>query len=178
MTQPDYLKRALTDLFGHEGGYVNHPQDPGGETKYGITKRTYPAENIKALTLDRAAEIYERDFWNKTPAPNVGTYELAYAIFDAAVNSGPKQAVKWLQKAIDVTDDGSWGPKSKATFNAILYPEPDEPLAEEMADFRERIIAARMSGHRLEAMTNMRWDTFGRGWARRIAALNKGLSLA
>jgi lysozyme family protein len=77
-----------------EGGYVNHPNDPGGETKYGITKRSYPNLDIKNLTRDEAIEIYHRDFWLRVPSDLPDG--LRWMVFDAAVQHGPSRALGWL----------------------------------------------------------------------------------
>ncbi len=81
-----------------EGGYVNDPQDPGGETKYGISKRAYPNEDIKNLTLDRAYELYKRDYWDKAGCSNYD-FPLACSLFDASVNCGVKRALGWIEVA-------------------------------------------------------------------------------
>lgn len=103
--------RAVTRVLSEEGGYVNDPRDPGGETNFGISKRAYPAVDIKALTPEKATEIYYRDYWlaascDKLP-PNV-----AGAVFDSAVNQGVGRAVKLLQLAVGVPADGQVGPKT------------------------------------------------------------------
>ena len=98
---------AFDRLIGHEGGYVNHPSDPGGETKYGISRRSYPGEDIAGLTLERAKLIYARDFWGPAGCdvvPDAAKFEL----FDMAVNSGVKAAVRNLQRAVGETDDGDY----------------------------------------------------------------------
>ncbi len=99
----------------HEGGYVNDPKDPGGETKYGLSKRSYPAEDIRNMTPDRAKQIYARDFWGPAgcdAVPNAIKYEL----FDFAVNTSqpghPATAVKALQRAAGCADDGVLGPNT------------------------------------------------------------------
>lgn len=145
--------RAFETLIGHEGGYVNHPRDPGGETKYGITKRTYPAEDIRNLTLERAKAIYRRDFWDKVEGDDLPE-AFAFNLFDAAVNSGVGQAIRWGQRAAHVADDGRIGPVTRKAW-ATLAPE---------------VLVARMNGHRLAFMAGLStWPTFGKGWARRIA---------
>lgn len=145
--------KAFETLIGHEGGYVNHPSDPGGETKYGITKRTYPAVNIRTLTLDQAKAIYKRDFWDKVRGDEL-PYGVAFNLFDGAVNSGVTRSVMWMQSAAGVADDGKFGP---ITLGAILAADPD-------------VLAARFNGYRLRFMTDLTtWPTFGRGWARRVA---------
>lgn len=140
-------------LIGHEGGYVDHPNDPGGATKYGISKRSYPNEDIKNLTLARAKEIYRRDYW--TPAGCERVPEaVRFDLFDAAVNSGNVQAIKWLQQAAMVTADGQFGPKTEVAIQAA---DPER-------------LSARMNGFRLLFMTSLgTWPSFGKGWARRIA---------
>ena len=145
---------AFERLIGHEGGYVNDPRDPGGETQYGISKRSYPAEDIRSLTLERAKAIYRRDFWNAVRGEELPAV-LKFAMFDAAVNSGPKQAIKWLQQSVRVEVDGLFGPK---TMVGVRIVNPDRT-------------AARIAGYRLMFMTELgAWTSYGRGWARRIAA--------
>jgi len=74
-------------VVGIEAGYVNDPQDPGGETKFGISKRAYPNEDIANLTLERAQELYQRDYWNACGCDGY-SWEIALVIFDCAVNQG------------------------------------------------------------------------------------------
>ena len=145
---------AFEALIGHEGGYVDHPDDPGGETKYGISKRSYPEVNIAGLTLDEAKAIYRRDYWDRVRADKLPP-ELRSILFDAAVNAGVSQSRKWLQRAAGVRDDGVIGP---ITLAAIADSNPHQ-------------IASNFLGQRLKHMTDLKqWDQFGRGWARRIAA--------
>lgn len=144
---------AFEKLIGHEGGYVNDARDPGGETKFGISKRAYPGEDIQNLTLDRAKQLYRRDYWDAVQADNMPD-AIRFDLFDAAVNSGVRQAVKWLQTAAKADPDGIIGPKTL--------------LAVRMAD--PQLLAKRFNGLRLRFMTDLKtWPTFGRGWARRIA---------
>lgn len=146
---------AFAKLIGFEAGYVNDPQDPGGETKYGISKRSYPREDIAALTLDRAKEIYRRDFWNKAGC-EVVPVEIKYELFDCAANSGVDQAVKLLQRVVGTTEDGLLGPR---TLRA----------AQSMHPIR---LAARYLGRRLDFMNDLpKWQRFGRGWSQRVAEL-------
>ena len=145
---------AFDALIGHEGGYVSHPNDPGGETRFGISKRAYPLLDIKALTLDQAKAIYRRDYWipagcDRAPEP------LRFDLLDMAVNSGVKVAIQTLQRALGVHDDGLIGPATQ--------------LALSHSDIKA--VQARFTGARLEMMTDLAtWPTFGKGWARRIAA--------
>ena len=145
---------AFDLLIGHEGRYVNHPSDPGGETKFGISKRAYPALDIKALTLDEAKAIYRRDYWIPAGCDRVPE-ALRFDVLDMAVNSGVKVAIQTLQRVLSVRDDGLIGP---ATL--LVLSQSDT-----------KAVQARFNGARLEMMTDLAgWQTFGKGWARRIAA--------
>lgn len=144
---------AFSKLIGNEGGYVNDPKDPGGETKYGISKRSYPGEDIANLTLDRAKEIYKRDFWAPVGCDAVPD-ELKFDLFDTAVNSGVQAALKLLQRACGEHDDGVLGPLTLQAVQSV-------PAAR---------LRARFAGHRLHLMTGLpTWERFGRGWAHRVA---------
>jgi lysozyme family protein len=145
---------AFELLIGHEGGYVNNPADPGGETKYGISKRAYPGEDIRNMTLDRAKAIYLRDYWS--PAGCDGApYAIRFDLFDMAVNSGVKAAVRCLQTAAGSPADGILGPN---TLRAVAAMDGTR-------------LTARFNGARLQFMASLRaWSTFGRGWANRIAS--------
>lgn len=145
---------AFEQLIGHEGGYVHHPRDPGGETKFGISKRSYPAEDIAGMTIMRAREIYRRDFWDRCQCDQLPGW-IAGQVFDAAVNSGVRQASIWLQRAVGAQPDGVIG---AATIATARRADPGTAVA-------------RFNSVRLMFMTDLpTWPTFGRGWARRIAA--------
>jgi len=145
---------AFTRLLGHEGGYVNDKRDPGGETNWGISKRSYPTLNIASLTEWDAKQIYRRDFWDKCKADKLPP-DVRFDVFDGAVNSGIGQSAKWLQRAVNVPDDGEIGPITLAAC----------------ANVPGYVLSKRYNGHRLEFMTNLKtWAAFGGGWARRIAA--------
>jgi lysozyme family protein len=144
---------AMPMLLEFEGGYVNDPRDPGGETKYGISKRAYPKEDIKDMTLERAYEIYRRDYWEPILADQLPP-RLRFPLFDTAVNCGVKQAVKLLQKTVGTTQDGVLGPK---TLQAVWGMEQNK-------------LAANFLGNRLQFLTSLNtFNTFGRGWAKRVA---------
>jgi lysozyme family protein len=146
--------RAFSTLLGHEGGYVNHRSDPGGATKYGISKRSYPLEDIEHMTVDRAREIYRRDFWG--PAGCDAMPDGAkLQVFDMAVNSGVRAAIKAAQKACGEHEDGILGPLTLQAVQSM-------PAA--------RFIA-RFNGARLAFLADLHtFPAFGRGWCRRIAA--------
>lgn len=97
------FEKAFSITVGHEGGYVNDPKDNGGETKYGISKRSYPDLDIKALTLDEAKSIYYADFW-KTKKMDLDELpeKIAIELFDTAVNMGSYTARKMLQEALNL----------------------------------------------------------------------------
>ena len=144
---------AFDRIIGHEGGYVNNPSDPGGETNWGISKRSYPAVDIKNLTRDGAKEIYRVDFWNRISADDLPD-GVAYQLFDFAVNSGIETAVRYFQRALGVGDDGYFGPVSLAA----------------VAVTTESDMIMRLNAERLEFMTKLvNWPNASRGWARRIA---------
>lgn len=144
---------AFDRLIGHEGGYVNDPNDPGGETKWGISKRSYPELDIKNLTREDAKRIYYADFWNQINADALPD-GAAFQLFDFAVNSGIETAVRYLQRALDVADDGYFGPISMTA----------------VANTSESDLIMRLSAERLDFMTKLKnWPHHGKGWARRIA---------
>tara|TARA_B100001079_G_C16290903_1_gene460932 strand:+ start:237 stop:908 length:672 start_codon:yes stop_codon:yes gene_type:complete len=111
-------------VLEHEGGYVNDPKDPGGETKYGVSKRAYPDVDIKGLTIEGAKEIYKRDYWDKNKVDTVPS-KLKHIYFDMAVNMGKGRAVRILQEAangknknkIDV--DGGLGPATRRALEGV-----------------------------------------------------------
>lgn len=114
---------AIKLVLEHEGGYVNDPDDPGGETNYGISKRSYPDVDMVNLTQAQAIEIYRRDFWDKQWALIV-SQDLSTALLDASVNMGRSAAVKLLQKSVNkaycrelLVVDGVFGNKTLAAVN-------------------------------------------------------------
>lgn len=146
------FNKFIERILSHEGGYVNDPRDPGGETQWGISKRSYPGVDIKSLTRPQAIEIYRRDFWE----PLVGWMppQVAFQALDAAVNSGMSNAIRWLQRAVGVADDGVVG---NATRQALSEADPND-------------VTLRFLGERLDFMTRLKgWDSYGKGWARRLA---------
>lgn len=161
------FNEAFTRLIGHEGGYSNNPKDPGGETMWGVTARVARSKGyngaMKDLPQELAKKWYREDYWDKVKADDLPA-QIRYAMFDAAVNSGPVRAVQWLQEAIGVTVDSKLGPQ---TLGKLI---PMNSFA----------VKCKMLGIRLDFMTNAK-DTqggfafreFGRGWAKRIADIAK-----
>lgn len=113
----DHFPRAVAILIDIEGGYVNHPDDPGGETKYGISKRAYPKEDIATLTVERATAIYRRDYWDKCGAAAL-SWPLAYYVFDFAVNGSAKRAAA-LAKTVTDPEEYLW---ARAAYYTSLKP--------------------------------------------------------
>lgn len=153
MKQSELLQLWLIRILGHEGGEVNDPADPGGHTKWGISQRSYPDLDIGSLTVEEAAAIYLRDYavplmlWRFEDG-------VAFQLFDFAVNSGPLTAIKQLQQAIGVDDDGVIG---QDTLDAIA--------ARSESDLVMMVIA-----ERLDYMASLRtWPDHGKGWVRRMA---------
>jgi len=147
------FNQAIERVLGSEGGYVNNPADPGGETNWGISKRAYPNTNIKALTRVEAIKIYKNDFWDLIHAEELFD-GVAYQTLDFAINSGISTAIRYLQKALNVADDGHWGPVTRNAAKAMT--ESDQIM--------------RLNAERLDFMTRLKnWPDASRGWSRRIA---------
>jgi lysozyme family protein len=92
------FEQSVAQVLRHEGGYVNDPNDPGGETKYGISKKAYPNVDIKNLTIDGAKAIYKRDYWDAINADSLPP-AVRYAAFDTAVNMGVGIARRFVQES-------------------------------------------------------------------------------
>ena len=117
------FEKAIEVVLRHEGGYVNHPSDPGGETNFGITKRSYPDLDIKALTKEQAVEIYRADFWDKYQIEELPD-AVRLQVFDMAVNMGYGNAAKTVQRCstrigMDTAIDGVIGPKTLESLRKV-----------------------------------------------------------
>lgn len=151
--------QAFAVLIGHEGDFSDHEDDPGGKTRFGVTEAVarevgYRGD-MRELPLELAKRIYQERYWKPVRADELPA-AVRYAMFDAAVNSGATQAIRWLQRAVNVTDDGVFGPRTMAAVKAV-----DENRLKNV------IIA-----QRLRFMTELKnWQSFSRGWARRISSL-------
>ena len=119
---------AIDITLGWEGGpaITDDPDDPGGLTRYGISQRAYPDEDIRALTEERAREIYREDYWNRVRGNGIRYGEVAAAVFDMAVNTGIRQASLELQRAVnhvagrsELVEDGIIGPRTIALVCSI-----------------------------------------------------------
>jgi lysozyme family protein len=149
--------KAFEHVVGVEGGYVNHPNDPGGETIYGITRRDHPQVWANGRpTLEQAKTIYHDHYWRPVKADDL-PWPLAMFVFDAAVNQGVGTATRLLQKTLGVAQDGIIG---NNTLAAIKKANPVELCALYLADR-----ALRYTGTR-------NFDVFGRGWLKRLFVIS------
>lgn len=162
--------QALDIVLAHEGGFSDNAADPGNwtggkpgagrllGTRYGISAAAYPEADIPRLTREQAAAVYRRDYWDRLRLDDLPP-PLRLHVFDAAVNSGPAVAARWLQAAVGATPDGIIGP---ATLAAAQAADPARAVC--------RMVAARL----LLLAGNANFATFGRGWVRRVAANLQG----
>lgn len=151
MLSPDQITKLANDVIEREGGYVNHPSDPGGETKYGISRRSYPTENIKELSLDRARYLYERDFIRAHRLDRLDDYRTAELVLDWLVHSGPL-AIRQIQKKLGLTVDGVVGDQTLAALQVLENPE-------------------RILRWRLDFLLGLTQHPFIKGWVNRLYKL-------
>lgn len=161
------FEKLNAKLLQHEGGYVDHPRDPGGATNYGITQATLSAwrgkrvskSDVRNLTVAEALRIYRARYWD-TVQGDLLPAGVDYAVFDFAVNSGPARAAKYLQRIVGASPDGIIGPMThRAIKNSGLI---------------ARQIAEKLCDARLAFMKRLRtWGTFGKGWGRRVSEVRR-----
>ena len=144
------FEAAFSHVVGLEGGYVDDPADPGGETKFGISKRAHPDVNIKNLTLEQARAIYHEHYWLPAQCHRL-PYPLNAYVFDSAVNQGVGAAVRMLQAAAKVKEDGVLGP---VTIAAVAHD----------ADIAHKFMAERA----IRYFGTMNFYRYGKGWLKRI----------
>ncbi|MDQ0035837.1 lysozyme family protein [Variovorax boronicumulans] len=149
--------QAFERLLGHEGGYVNDPDDPGGETNWGITIAVARAEGytgpMRDLPVDTAKEIYRKRYWTAVRADELPDL-VRFDVFDGAVNHGASQSAKWLQRAVGAQPDGVIGAQTVAAARAAGSQ-----------------IGAHYNGQRLQFYTDLTiWPKYSKGWARRVAS--------
>lgn len=163
----DEFTRSLQKVLVHEGSYSNHPDDPGGATMKGVTQAVYDEYrkkrgslpvNVKYISTQELEAIYRQNYWMKIHGDELPS-GVSYAVFDAAVNSGPKRGAQWLQKALGVEDDGIIGPKTIKA--ATEYPNKKQ-LIDTMCDRRLTFLKSLGT-----------WKTFGKGWASRVEGVRK-----
>ena len=167
---PPEFNAAMVKLLGDgksagdEGGYVNNPSDPGGETKYGISKRSYPAVDIPALTRDQAIAIYYRDWWQKYRFDQLSA-AIAGKTFNLAVNMGAAAAIRCLQRACracgqPVAEDGVIGQMTADVTHTLAMGDAGRML---MAALRSEAAGY----YRLTAAASDKGEEFIRGWLNR-----------
>lgn len=152
---------ALAAVLEHEGGFVNHPQDPGGMTNLGVTKRVWEAwvgktvseADMRALTPALVAPMYRKQYWDAVKGDELPS-GLDYLMFDFAINAGVSRAIRTMQRAIGTTPDGAIGPK---TMQALRDADPDALIAK-FSDEKEAFYRSLPT-----------FATFGKGWLRRVA---------
>lgn len=162
----DAFAAALEHVLKYEGGYVDHPSDPGGATNMGITRATLARfrgkpvskDDVKALTMEEAGRIYRKNYWQACRCGDMPP-ALAFLTFDTAVNQGPSRAVRFLQEAVGSVPDGIVGPNTLAAT-----------WAHNNAQAVQEYAALRMQ-HYGSLRT---FSTFGLGWSRRLMATLAG----
>ena len=151
--------KCLEMLLSHEGGFVNHPEDPGGITNLGVTKKVYDEwtgsesteQEMRDLTPEDVAPIYKKNYWDRVKGDSLPS-GLDWACFDWAVNSGSGRPAKAVQRAVGATQDGAIGPQ---TLGLIMEKDPEE-------------IINYVYGVRQYFYKSLKtFETFGRGWTRR-----------
>ena len=151
----DNFDECLKMLLHHEGGYVNHPKDPGGETNLGVTKRVYEkwggTKDMKDLTVEDVAPIYKKNYWNRCKCDDLES-GVDWVVFDWAVNSGTGRSAKAIQKICGASQDGAIGPKTLA----LIKSQNTEYVIEEFGKIRQNFYESLKT-----------FDTFGKGWTRR-----------
>jgi lysozyme family protein len=161
----DNFEESLAPVLKHEGGYVDHPKDPGGATNLGCTKKVWEEwvghevtkDDIKALTIADVSPLYKARYWDKCRGDDLPR-GVDFAVFDLAINSGVGRASKLLQRAVGVAADGAIGP---ATLAAVADANPRE-LATKICELRLAFLQALPT-----------WETFGKGWGRRVKETEK-----
>lgn len=159
------FQRALSRVLKHEGGFANHPEDPGGATNRGVTLATFRAyvkpdgtvADLKQITDEQVSTVYYRHYWAAVNAHQLPA-GVDYAVFDFAVNSGPKRAAQYLQGVLGVAQDGRVGPKTTAAAEAADHPAVINALCDRRLAFLQR---------------QKTWKTFGKGWSRRVEDVRK-----
>jgi lysozyme family protein len=154
-------QQAFEQMLASEGGYVNHPSDPGGMTNLGVTKRVWEEwvgresneKEMRSLTPEMVAPLYKRKFWDACKCDELPT-GVDYLVFDFAVNAGPGRSAKILQTAVGVPADGGIGP---ITLAAVKAQDPTE-LIQKFSDAKEDFYRSLIT-----------FETFGKGWLNRVA---------
>ena len=157
--QANYDK-CLETILHHEGGYVNHPKDPGGETNLGVTKRVYlehgGQKDMKDLTVEDVAPIYEKNYWGRMKCDDIPA-GLDLCVFDFGVNAGTGRSAKYLQTMIGTVADGGIGPNTLRALDSYVDANGIEGAIKNFQEARQGYY---------ESLST--FETFGRGWTRRV----------
>jgi lysozyme family protein len=159
------FEQCFALVLKREGGYVDNPKDPGGTTNLGCTKavwedwigRTVTKDEIKALKPSDVMPLYRKKYWDAVKGDDLPE-GVDYAVFDFAINSGPRKAVKTLQRAVGTNPDGVIGPATLAAVNACNPRELATLICEARLAF-------------LQSLST--YDIFGKGWLRRVSEVEK-----
>ncbi len=162
--QDNWIK-CLETILHHEGGYVNHPKDPGGETNLGVTKRVYEdfggTKDMKDLTREDVEPIYKKNYWDRVKGDQL-PQGLDLCVFDFGVNAGTGRAAKYLQTMIGTVADGGIGPNTLKKLDEYI---DEHGLNETIKSYQ----VERQKYY--ESLST--FDTFGRGWTRRVVETTK-----
>ena len=157
-------EKSLEAILHHEGGYVNHPKDPGGETNLGVTRRVYEewirfygmrGKDMKDLEVEDVEPIYRKNYWDRVKGDDLPA-GLDLCVFDFGVNAGTGRAAKYLQSLVGATADGAIGPNTLKTVEVYVQIEGIEATIEAYQKNRQEYY------EKLKT-----FETFGRGWTRR-----------
>ena len=143
----DKFLKVIEVILDHEGGYVDDPDDRGGETKFGISKQSYPYLDIPALDVEAAKTIYFEDYWQPERYHEIRDLSLIVKLFDLGINVGRRMAHRLIQRALrsvgrDVIEDGLLGPKTIAAMNAVDVSALLSALKSEAAGYYRSIAAS------------------------------------
>ena len=159
MAQENWIK-SLEAILHHEGGYVNHPKDPGGETNLGVTKRVYEdfggTKDMKDLTRQDVEPIYKKNYWDRVKGDHLPA-GLDLCVFDFGVNAGTGRAAKYLQTLIGTVADGGIGPNTLKTLDSYIQKNGVENTIKSYQADRQKFY---------ESLDT--FATFGKGWTRRV----------
>lgn len=160
----DAFSACLAEILVHEGGYVNHPKDPGGRTNLGVTQRTWEGwtgkasseSEMRSLTREMVAPVYRKNYWDAIEGDKLPP-GLALCVFDFAVNAGPGRAARYLQRMVGAPEDGQIGPQTLAAVTGYVYTHGQAGAIKTYQDMR-RSYYRQLST----------FSTFGKGWLRRV----------
>jgi lysozyme family protein len=149
------FEKCIPRILLYEGGYVNDPSDPGGETNFGISRRSFPNEDIKNMTKGRASEIYKKQYWDACNLDLITDPSAALQIFDFTVNAGVSRSVKLVQRIVDTLEDGKLGPITAAKVNDNIH-------------FVDNFITARIDYYYELVKSKPALAKFYNGWINRV----------